>query len=175
MGRMLVVIMGICSAIAFLTVLRTLGVIMKVIGKETGGTEGISQMADWWFYVAVLISISGITNAILMSVTERIKEIGTLKCLGSRNIHIVEIFLFESVLLGTLGGVLGAVIGYVAALVNFGAAVGWKYLTAEMALEASANILICIGISAALALLASVIPVLRAARVEPAAAMRYEV
>ena len=178
-GRMLLVLAGVAVAIAFTNVLLTTNELFDAMGAA--GLEvdqGLTRVPifRWlWMAVALLICITGTLNAIVMSVTERIKEIGTLKCLGSRNIHIVEIFLFESVLLGVLGGVLGAVIGYVAALVNFGAAVGWKYLTAQMAVAASGNILTCIGISAALSLLASVIPVLMAAKVEPAAAMRYEV
>ena len=178
-GRMLLVLAGVAVAIAFTNVLLTTNDLFDAMGA-TGmeAAQGLTRVPvfRWlWMAVALLICTTGTLNAIVMSVTERIKEIGTLKCLGSRNIHIVEIFLFESVLLGLLGGILGAVIGYLAALLNFGATVGWKYLTGEMALAAAGNILVCIGISAALSLLASVIPVLMAAKVEPAAAMRYEV
>jgi len=178
-GRMLLVLAGVAVAIAFTNVLLTTNDLFDAMGA-TGmeAAQGLTRVPvfRWlWMAVALLICTTGTLNAIVMSVTERVKEIGTLKCLGSRNIHIVEIFLFESVLLGILGGVLGAVIGYLAALVSFGTTVGWKYLTGEIALAAAGNILVCIGISAALALLASVIPVLMAARIEPAAAMRYEV
>lgn len=178
-GRMLLVLAGVAVAIAFTNVLLTTNDLFDAMGAAgMEAAQGLTRVPvfRWlWMAVALLICTTGTLNAIVMSVTERIKEIGTLKCLGSRNIHIVEIFLFESVLLGLLGGVLGAVIGYLAALLNFGATVGWKYLTGEMALAATGNILVCIGISAALALVASVIPVLMAAKVEPAAAMRYEV
>ncbi|GAF94158.1 unnamed protein product, partial [marine sediment metagenome] len=95
--------------------------------------------------------------------------------LGSRNIHIVQIFLFESLLLGVVGGILGGLIGYGAALLNFIATAGVRQLSGAAALGATVNILKCIGLSAALSLLASVIPVLMAAKIEPAAAMRYEV
>ena len=179
LGRMLLVLAGVTVAIAFTNVLLTTNDLFDAMGaRGLEADQGLTRVPvfRWlWMAVALLICTTGTLNAIVMSVTERIKEIGTLKCLGSRNIHIVEIFLFESVLLGILGGVLGAVIGYLAALLNFAATVGWKYLTGEMALAAAGNILICIGISAALSLLASVIPVLMAAKVEPAAAMRYEV
>ena len=178
-GRMLLVLAGVAVAIAFTNVLLTTNDLFDAMGAAgVEAAQGLTRVPvfRWlWMAVALLICTTGTLNAIVMSVTERVKEIGTLKCLGSRNIHIVEIFLFESVLLGILGGVLGAVIGYLAALLNFAATVGWKYLTGEMALAAAGNILVCIGISAALSLLASVIPVLMAAKVEPAAAMRYEV
>ena len=189
LGRMLLVLAGVAVAIAFTNVLLTTDALFRSAAKVTGQTQGMSLKGifRWlWMGVALLICTTGTLNAIVMSVTERIKEIGTLKCLGSRNIHIVEIFLFESVLLGVLGGLAGAVIGYGAGLLNFIATVGAKHLTAQMALGAKANlfgwevnvvacIFVCAGLSAALALLASVIPVLMAAKVEPAAAMRYEV
>jgi len=179
LGRMLLVLAGVSVAIAFTNVLLTTNELFDMLPpKAIEGGQGLTGTAvfRWlWVGVALLICTTGTLNAIVMSVTERIKEIGTLKCLGSRNIHIVQIFLFESVLLGALGGVFGGILGYGAALLNFIAAVGVKYLTAEMAAAATDNIFICIGISAGLSLLASVIPVLMAAKVEPASAMRYEV
>ena len=147
------------------------------LADESGQAGGrLLPVFRWlWMGVALLICTAGTLNAIVMSVTERIKEIGTLKCLGSRNIHIVEIFLFESVLLGVLGGILGGLLGYGGALLNFVATAGAKQFNGADALAVSSNILLCVAISTGLALLASVIPVLMAAKVEPAAAMRYEV
>jgi len=181
LGRMLLVLAGVAVAIAFTNVLLTTNYLFKsgalptqaAAGRGGLGVEGIFRWL--WVAVSLLICTAGTVNAIVMSVTERIKEIGTLKCLGSRDIHIVQIFLTESMLLGALGGLLGAVLGYGAALLNFVAAVGTKYLTGQLAAAASINILYCIGISIGLSLLASVIPVLMAAKVEPASAMRYEV
>lgn len=190
MGRMLLVLAGVAVAIAFTNVLLTSDAMFKKASETVTGAvagEALKGIFRWlWMGVALLICTIGTLNAIVMSVTERIKEIGTLKCLGSRNIHIVEIFLFESVLLGVLGGIAGGLIGYGGALLNFVATMGAKHLTAEVALHATASvfgwevnvlacIFVCAGLSAGLALLASVIPVLMAANVEPAAAMRYEV
>jgi len=179
LGRMLLVLAGVAVAIAFTNVLLTTNALFDALPpKLTAEAQGMTRQGvfRWlWVAVALLICTAGTLNAIVMSVTERIKEIGTLKCLGSRDIHIVQIFLLESILLGMLGGLLGGVIGYGAALLNFVAAVGAKYLTAKMAAAAVVYIPVCIGVSAALALLASVVPVFMAAKVEPAAAMRYEV
>jgi len=179
LGRMLLVLAGVAVAIAFTNVLLITNFLFDRLPSETlTGGQGLTQAPVFrflWVGVALLICTAGTLNAIVMSVTERIKEIGTLKCLGSRNIHVVEIFLFESVLLGVIGGILGGVLGYGAAMLNFVATVGTKYLTESMALSAIRYIGICAGISAGLALLASIIPVLMAAKIEPAAAMRYEV
>ena len=179
LGRMVLVLLGVAVAIAFTNVLLTTNALFDMLpAKVSAGAVGMTRVPVFrrlWMAVALLICTAGVLNAIVMSVTERIKEIGTLKCLGSRNIHVIEIFLFESVLLGLVGGVLGGLLGYAAALLNFVATVGAKYLTGAMAASAAMNILVCIGISAGLSLLASVVPVFMAAKVEPAAAMRYEV
>ena len=178
LGRMVLVLMGVVVAIAFTNVLLTTNALFDALPQGVSAGDGLTRqpLFRWlWVAVSLLICVAGVLNAIVMSVTERIKEIGTLKCLGARNIHVVEIFLFESLLLGMLGGVLGAAAGYMAALVSFGLTVGAKYLSGDVLVAALRFIPTVIGISTGLSLLASVIPVILAARVEPAAAMRYEV
>lgn len=177
LGRMVLVFMGISLSMAFTGSLLATDVLYRQLPVEAAGANQASATAFRWMWVAValLISTSGTLNAILMSVTERIKEIGTLKCLGAKNIHIVEIFFFESALLGFLGGLTGGVVGYLFAVLTFAINISSRYLSAEVLLQASQVILWCLGISMTLALLASIIPVLVAARIEPASAMRYEV
>ena len=178
LGRMLLVLLGVVVAIAFTNMLLTTNALFDALPRDVvTADEGLTRqpLFRWlWVAVALLICVAGVLNAIVMSVTERIKEIGTIKCLGARNIHIVEIFLFESVLLGLVGGILGGVAGFGAALVSFQMAVGSKYLAGAV-VPALRFIPIVIAISTGLSLLASVIPVFLAAKVEPAAAMRYEV
>lgn len=179
MGRMLLVLAGVTVAIGFTGVLLTSNQLYDALPEDAveaaGGMTRIPVFRYLWIGVALLVCITGTLNAIVMSVSERIKEIGTLKCLGSRDIHIVEIFLLEAALMGLVGGVVGGVSGYGVALLSFVGTVGGKYLTGDMAFAAASNIFLCMAISTVLALLASIIPVYIAAKVEPAAAMRYEV
>jgi predicted lysophospholipase L1 biosynthesis ABC-type transport system permease subunit len=179
LGRMLLVLAGVTVAIGFTGVLLTSNELYDALPADemeaAGGMTRIPVFRYLWIGVALLVCVTGTLNAIVMSVSERIKEIGTLKCLGSRDIHIVEIFLLEAALMGLVGGVVGGLAGYGVALLSFVGTVGGKYLTGAMALSASSNILLCMAISTVLALLASIIPVYIAAKVEPAAAMRYEV
>lgn len=176
-GRMLVVLMGITSAIAFMIVLFSLHDIMKVIESETGGSGGgLGEMWIWWAVVAFLISITGITNAILMSVTERIKEIGTIRCLGAMSRHIIAIFLFEAMFLGLVGGFIGGILGllftYTYAIINY----GWKLVKGALTLEGVLwQIGLAVGLSMVLCVISAIYPVFFAARLEPADAMRYEV
>jgi len=176
-GRIFLVFAGISLAMAFTNALLVTDVLYRNMADSATIAAGTQAGAFRWMWVgvALLISTAGTFNAVLMSVTERVKEIGTLKCLGARNIHIVEIFLFESSLLGLLGGLAGGVLGWVFAVVNFSMTVGAKYITAEALLAGAKMILVCGGLSMVLSLLASVVPVLIAAKIEPASAMRYEV
>lgn len=204
MGRMIIVLMGVASAIAFMTMLFSMATFTG--GAPAGGRASVEEPAKnepidnpalvverfsgelvdsaavarafrpWWLVIALAISMAGITNAILMSVTERIKEIGTLKCLGAMAYHIVEIFLFESAFLGLIGGAVGALGGIGLAVGNLllsGAEHAgmqippWWQLVGTFGAGVLFSVVIC--------LIASVIPVVVAARIQPADAMRYEV
>jgi hypothetical protein len=65
----------------------------------------------WVLGVALLVTLMGITNAMLMSVTERFREIGTMKCLGATSRLVRRIFLIESLIVGVSGALAGALLG----------------------------------------------------------------
>ncbi len=177
LGRMVVVVMGVASAVAFVVVLVALGSIMEVVYRKTGGGGGdMESLRKWWILVALLISVAGITNAILMSVTERIKEIGTIRCLGAMSRHVVLIFLFEAMFLGLVGGLIGGVLGlagtYGYAILNY----GWGLVHDAMDAWTILGFLgAAVGGSMVLCVLSAIYPVFYAASLEPADAMRYEV
>lgn len=58
---------------------------------------------NWLMVMSLLVCAVGITNSMLMSVTERFREIGTMKCLGALDVFIVRLFLIETAALGFLG------------------------------------------------------------------------
>ena len=66
---------------------------------------------NWVVVISLLVTVIGITNALLMSVTERFKEIGTMKCLGALSGFIRQLFLIESMFIGLVGSLAGIVIG----------------------------------------------------------------
>lgn len=65
----------------------------------------------WILIISLLVTVIGITNSLLMSVTERFKEIGTMKCLGALSAFIRRLFLIESALIGFTGSLLGVIVG----------------------------------------------------------------
>src|SRR5204863_933204 len=67
----------------------------------------------WLLGLALLVAFVGILNAMLMSVTERFREIGTMKCLGAHDSFTIKLFLIESLFQGVVGTVLGILTGLI--------------------------------------------------------------
>lgn len=70
----------------------------------------------WLMVLSLLVCTVGIVNAQLMSVTERFREIGIMKCLGALDRIVLRLFLLEALIMGALGATAGAVLGLAAAL-----------------------------------------------------------
>jgi ABC-type antimicrobial peptide transport system permease subunit len=124
----------------------------------------------WLVVMSLLVTFVGITNSMLMSVTERYKEIGTIKCLGALDSFIVKLFLLESGLLGFFGSVVGATVGLVFVTVpNLGlaASLDWGRLILYF--------LMCIALGTLISIGAAIPPALRAAKMQAIDAMRTEV
>ena len=171
--RALITALSIMLGIAFMVNLTTTG---AIVGSqpEVGG-EPIQAYQYWMVVIALLVCSVGIVNSMLMAVTERYKEIGTMKCLGATDGSILEIFLLESLLLGLFGGLVGSAIGWLVAIIMNGLQLGWPAIF----LVSVSTYLFWIGIAIATALVISMfagfLPAWRAARLNPADALRYEV
>ncbi|WP_373501056.1 FtsX-like permease family protein [Desulfococcus sp.] len=133
-----------------------------------------SPKQRWLIILSLLVCVVGIVNAQLMAVTERFREIGTMKCLGALDRFVLRLFLLEAGMQGIVGAGIGAVAGAAAALLNslvrFGAAafVGmpWPDMTASIATAAATGCL--------LSLAGVLYPALVAAKMAPVEAMRVE-
>jgi putative ABC transport system permease protein len=122
--------------------------------------------------ISLLVGGIGIMNIMLVSVTERTREIGLRKAVGARNRDIMIQFLIESLFLSLLGGVMGILLGWLIALVigRIASASGTS-LTPAVSLNA---ILLATLFSAAVGLFFGIYPARRAALLEPVEALRYE-
>jgi len=128
----------------------------------------------WLLGLALLVAFVGILNSMLMSVTERFREIGTMKCLGALDSFIIKLFLIESLFQGFVGTVLGIVLGlalsFLAALSSYG-----SYVFKNLPLAAiGGNVLICLAAGVALTVAGALYPAWKAARLQRIEAMRVE-
>lgn len=132
--------------------------------------------AGWILTIALLVTVIGIANAMIMSVTERFREIGTMKCLGALSSFVRRLFLIESSLMGFVGGLAGALFGtlfsaFVYSLTyGFGLTLG--SINYPLLLLAMAGSLVA-GVS--LSILAAIYPANFAARMVPASALRTNI
>lgn len=117
--------------------------------------------------ISLLVGGIGVMNIMLVSVTERTREIGIRKSLGATHADILRQFLFESALLCLMGGVLGIAIG-----------AGGAFIVSKIAhwpaLVSLGTIGIAVGFSLAIGLFFGLYPASRAARLDPIEALRYE-
>lgn len=133
------------------------------------------ETADVWLIVMALLTCAvGIANAMLMSVTERFREIGTMKCLGAPDGLVVKLFLLESSFLGVIGAVLGIVLGVTVALLGAVLQFGGFGLTYFPTLDASRVIIGSVAAGMMLAVIGAVYPAAVAARMNPVDALRVE-
>ncbi|MBC7287419.1 MAG: FtsX-like permease family protein [Armatimonadetes bacterium] len=148
-----------------------------VPGHEEAAEEARARTArqTWLVVMSLLVCAVGISNSMLMSVTERFREIGTMKCLGALDSFIVRLFLIESLVIGSLGSIIGAFIGHVGALLTYSWKGGWdlaaKFDWPRMILYLALSVVI----GTFIAFIAAILPATRAAQMPAAAALRSEI
>ena len=193
-GRSLITVSGIVLAIAFLMSIWAGNSIMdglmaasdpkinlilqqKGVEIDPDSAAAIQQRSkDTWLVVlSLLVCLVGIVNAMLMSVTERFREIGTMKCMGALDGFIIKLFILESTFMGTAGTVIGVVVGFLlTALLNmstFGTVI-FDHIPMVQILQDGVKAIV---IGSALSLMGGILPAYRAAKMEPVDAMSLEV
>ena len=118
--------------------------------------------------IGLLVGGIGVMNIMLVSVTERTREIGIRKAVGARKSDIVVQFLTEAVVLTGLGGMLGLLIGWI---ISRAAALVFPTLPTAVPLWAAVS---GVGVSVGVGLFFGIWPANRAARLDPVDALRYE-
>jgi putative ABC transport system permease protein len=117
--------------------------------------------------ISLTVGGIGIMNIMLVSVTERFREIGIRMAVGARRSDIRNQFLIEAVVLSAVGGVIGILIGLVAGL-GISAALGLPLVVSLL------GILIAFGVAAVIGICFGLYPAMRAARLDPIVALRSE-
>lgn len=123
--------------------------------------------------VSLVVGGVGIMNIMLVSVTERTKEIGLRKALGATRSDILSQFLYEAMILTTIGGIIGIAVG---AVVSFGASIAlaqavdenWRFIFPISA------VFLGVGMSVAVGLIFGIYPASHASKKSPIEALQYE-
>lgn len=138
--------------------------LLDIYNQLTGATALVLTAIS---FVALMIGGIGVMNIMLVSVTERTKEIGIRKAVGATRLNILSQFLIEAVVLTAIGGLAGLVVGELLALVIN----TYSPLPAFVPLWA---IGVGVGISAAVGIVFGLWPAWKAARLDPIEALRWE-
>jgi putative ABC transport system permease protein len=132
----------------------------SITGTFTALLSGIAA-------ISLVVGGIGIMNIMLVTVTERTREIGLRKALGAKKKNIISQFLIESIILTFVGGVIGMTIGIIASYVIS------KIIGLPFAISIG-SITLAIGVSGAIGILFGWYPARKAANLQPIEALRYE-
>ena len=140
---------------------------VSVMNTAAETTQTITLLLGNIAAISLLVGGIGIMNIMLVSVTERTREIGIRKALGAKYKDILLQFLIEAVVIGVVGGSIGIVLGIGASyLVSYFA--GWQTVISSLAIIAA------FGFSVGVGLFFGIYPARKAALLDPIDALRYE-
>ena len=125
--------------------------------------------------MSLLVCMVGITNSMLMAVTERFKEIGTMKCLGALDSFVVLLLVLESSMLGICASAMGWVLGFGAMVLIAGMSKGWSMVATLNPMDVMATFGVCLIAGMSLTLIATILPAMQAAKMPAAMALRSEI
>jgi putative ABC transport system permease protein len=117
--------------------------------------------------ISLLVGGIGVMNIMLVSVTERTREIGIRMAIGAREADILIQFLMEAVALAVAGGLVGTLFGY-GAILGLSRALGWS-MTLDMG-----SLVLALGVSSAIGIVFGFFPARRAAKLDPVTALARE-
>ncbi|MFH1823791.1 MAG: FtsX-like permease family protein [Candidatus Firestonebacteria bacterium] len=172
-GRSIITMGGIFLGIAFLISVLAGSAISSSLAIESDPDMKVKQ--TWLVILSLLVCVLGITNSMLMSVSERYKEIGTMKCLGALDKFVVELFILEAAFQGIVGSIGGSLFGVLSISILYLIKNGWKVIICYPLIKIIIYILISIILGIVLSVIGCIYPAYKAAKMVPADAMRTEV
>lgn len=163
--RQVVTCLGVALGIAFFSSIQ----LLRLAQANSSEPQDAARL-KWLVATSLVMCLVGVTNSMLMSVAERYREIGTIKCLGASDGFIVKVFCIEAALLGLIGSIGGSLVGagLMALVLTFeGTGASLPGFVEVVGLGTMIGVLMTI--------VAAIAPAIQAARMPAAAALRVEV
>ncbi|MFZ2189122.1 MAG: ABC transporter permease [Candidatus Moraniibacteriota bacterium] len=130
------------------------------------------------YFLAAVAAISlvvggvGIMNIMLISVHQRVREVGLRKAVGAKNVHIISQFLIEAIFITLIGGILGIIFGilvaFLAAIIIKSLGYDWEFIVTL------SSMLLATSVSVVIGLIFGIYPARKASKISPMEALRYE-
>ena len=139
----------------------------QLLGTMDSMSATLTMMLGAIAGISLLVGGIGIMNIMLVSVTERTREIGIRKSIGARRVDILAQFLVESIILGISGGILGIIIGTIAAKA-VSSSLGWATVISLWSIVLSFSFALMVGV------FFGIYPALKASKLDPIVALRHE-
>jgi len=173
--RALITAAGVMLGVAFFSAVRAANLYAPPLDPNDPAAIETATRQTWLVVMSLLMSTVGISNSMLMAVTERYKEIGTMKCLGALDSFIVKLFFLEAGMLGMVASLLGFLAGWgVVFIINLFRQ-GTAALSAVSLVEWLGLLGQAMAVGVVVTVVATILPAIRAAKMPPAAALRVEV
>jgi hypothetical protein len=172
--RAFLTMVSIILGIAFMAFLLMTASIFQIYGEQSDVSAPIVGYQYWLVFVSLLVSAVSISNSMLTAVYDRYMEIGTMKCLGALDRHILLLFLIESVLIGTMGGILGFVLGGVSGIIMYSFQLGLEVVLKLSLYQLLSIFGVSVILSVGLSIAATLYPAYSAARLNPVEALKFE-
>ncbi|GHU56487.1 ABC transporter permease [Clostridia bacterium] len=140
---------------------------MNIAEQITSATKTMTMLIGSIAAISLVVGGIGVMNIMLVTVTERTREIGIRKSIGAQNKNILMQFLIEAIILTGIGGALGLLLGY------FGGSFAGKAMSITTVMSLN-SVLLAVGVSIGIGVIFGVFPAYKAAKLDPIDALRYE-
>jgi putative ABC transport system permease protein len=141
--------------------------VKQIAAAEMGMMEKVSKFLLALAGITLAVGLFGVVNTMMTSVHERIKDIGIMRAVGASRSQIVKVFIYEAIIIGIIGGILGYVVGTLLAH-----AVGPLIFEGTTVAYVPQYFLLALALAVAIAIIATVYPAFRATRIKVADSFR---